>query len=1100
MQATTVTPDDFSSLSGNLDKLDSLFKQIGQDALTIVNPLSLISEGILSTTRGAEALDKNMLLARSRVIELRYAIGDALPAIDSLGGDLSKTAMAIRDIALGSRRNVIESTETIEKIYATSKVLNQNITDIVTKFSTIGIQTANIGKNVEDSVSYIRGLGLNANIIMGDVVKNMDMMNKYNFEGGVQGLTKMAAQASMLRFDMGQTFSLAEKVLDPEKAIDVAASFQRLGLAVDGLGDPMKLMYEGLMNPAGLQDSLIKMTQQFVKIDEATGRISISPDGMLKMRELEKLGIASAAELSKAAIASADLGQRMSKINLNIPKEDKEFLANIAYMDKSGEYKVKLVDEITGKQEIVDLNRVSAEQLKKLREQQENAPKTMEDIAKASLSTEETIAKYTRETKDYLSLLITNNQTVASNIEGLQRIIRIAPDKMIGAFQKDPNMKEQAGELNNAVLNSLGQLMRGNLTPTEILPAMRKMEEKISVEYNKLTEVAKVDFKKGLVDVRENVKPSTMVEYAFLEKVLNPLLTKVGLETAKLPKRPETEPESRRIREQVPQRIAEAKPQRIAEAAIQDREIKALNTENIKTEKIVTEKPDTGKIEIKYPSGSALALPSNQFFEGIRNALSLVMHYYSNSPQLRIFSVGMDSTYKDDLFKAHKEAIKPQSETLTQIQKVSENSSKEKENREKETNQTLKELSEKNNLISKISDVKNQEVNTERIGVEKIFEKMNKDTITNYVSGIIPTPRTEKNTETLKYTNPNIENYENISPTRLTTPTSIPSIIEDSQKIKDIISSYKESIINNNQTLKEEKNFFETLVNKDTTEKRNVETSKDVLNYFKELTKESTVNNKTSQTLDNFTYFKEYVTKKESQKTDNLTSLNELLTKKESQKSESISNLYEKFFEKNITNQPTSVSIKINDTPEKVSDLQKNIGKSKDTEYNLEERVSKVSPKIPQSTQIQDKIIKLEEQTVTKLVEEEKNLGEKFLQYRPQSLNTDTEIKPIKVSLQTPEPTVQSLGFEKSPVADLEKVTQTVETLSSKNLDVSGNISVNVNLTGLEPGMDKAKLEETLFKIFNGPDFGASIMAQVTRGQEKIKTPLPGYLQNQRIR
>jgi hypothetical protein len=68
---------------------------------------------------------------------------------------------------------------------------------------------------------YIRSIGGNTKQIMEDVTNNMDQMNRFQFENGVKGLTKMAAQASMLRFDMNETFKLADKVLSPEGAIQL---------------------------------------------------------------------------------------------------------------------------------------------------------------------------------------------------------------------------------------------------------------------------------------------------------------------------------------------------------------------------------------------------------------------------------------------------------------------------------------------------------------------------------------------------------------------------------------------------------------------------------------------------------------------------------------------------------------------------------------------------------------------------------------------------------------------------------------------------------------------------------------------------------------
>jgi hypothetical protein len=97
----------------------------------------------------------------------------------------------------------------------------------------------------------------------------------------------MAAQASMLRFDMNQTFQLADKVLSPEKAIEVAAAFQRLGVAAGTLVDPFALMNASINDPGALQDSLVDVARQFTYFDEKTKTFKINPQGVLTLKELQ---------------------------------------------------------------------------------------------------------------------------------------------------------------------------------------------------------------------------------------------------------------------------------------------------------------------------------------------------------------------------------------------------------------------------------------------------------------------------------------------------------------------------------------------------------------------------------------------------------------------------------------------------------------------------------------------------------------------------------------------------------------------------------------------------------------------------------------------
>ena len=210
--------------------------------------------------------------------------------------------------------------------------------ELTNAFLDVGVGIEQVGKQLEGSINYIQSIGGNTKTVMADVTKNMDQMNRYQFAGGVQGLTKMAAQASMLRFDMSNTFALAEKVLDPEGAIETAAAFQRLGVSAGNLADPFQLMNMSINDPSGLQNSLADVAKQFTYFDEETKSFKINPQGVLTLREMEKGANLAQGSLSKMGLAAAELDVRLSEINkagITIAsEEDKQYLANIAKMTK----------------------------------------------------------------------------------------------------------------------------------------------------------------------------------------------------------------------------------------------------------------------------------------------------------------------------------------------------------------------------------------------------------------------------------------------------------------------------------------------------------------------------------------------------------------------------------------------------------------------------------------------------------------------------------------------------------------------------------------------------------------------------------------------
>lgn len=370
---------------------------------------------------------------RQRVTEFQQSITDVLPQVRAFGVDLPNLGKEIQGIAIASRRNVIENTENIREMVAASKLLGQTAGELSTAFLNVGVGIGEMGESLEESINYVRSIGGNARQVMKDVTDNMAQMNRFQFEGGVQGLTKMAAQASLLRFDMKQTFELAEKVISPEGAIEVASAFQRLGVAAGNLVDPFALMNASINDPGELQDSLVDVAKQFTYFDEKTKTFKINPQGVLTLREIQQQTGVSAAEMSKLGLAAAELDERLSQISPSLAfenEEDKQYLANIGRMGEGGEYEVK----IKGQEDYVKLGELNQEQLDELIDEQKNGPKTLEDLAKAQLSIDELSSSYLASINYSLLGGVLTDKNIRNIIEGARTGVDVVGDATTGVI------------------------------------------------------------------------------------------------------------------------------------------------------------------------------------------------------------------------------------------------------------------------------------------------------------------------------------------------------------------------------------------------------------------------------------------------------------------------------------------------------------------------------------------------------------------------------------------------------------------------------------------------------------------------------------------
>lgn len=367
--------DDIGSFGKNLESMLKIGVRDFADAITRL-------------TSSANAINKTFTQGRQRVVELQQAVADAVPRVNAVGGSLQDVESTISKVAEASRRNVVANTEDITKLVAATKVLGEDAEVLTNAFVDVGMSVSQIGPSLEDSIKYVQSIGGNAGEVVKMMRTNMDQLNRYQFEGGVQGLTKMAAQASMLRFDMNETFRLADKVLSPESAIEVASAFQRLGVSAGNLVDPFQLMNQSINDPSGLQDSLAQVSKQFTYFDEKTKTFKINPQGVMILKEMEQQTGVSSKELSKMGLAAAELDKRLSQISPSIKfkdEEDKQFLANIGRMGEGGEYEVQIKDD-KGQMQTKKLSEITQQEFDKLIKEQKEGPKTLEELARSQMT------------------------------------------------------------------------------------------------------------------------------------------------------------------------------------------------------------------------------------------------------------------------------------------------------------------------------------------------------------------------------------------------------------------------------------------------------------------------------------------------------------------------------------------------------------------------------------------------------------------------------------------------------------------------------------------------------------------------------------------
>lgn len=484
----------------DLTTLKSIFKDFA-NLPGAINALEKLSSEI----------NENFILGRTRVLEFKSTIATVSPIVRQLGGDVEDVVKMIKESSEALNRVVVFNKDVYTDIFTLTQLLDIDTKIIVTNFSNVGISIANVTKDVQNSIKYVKSIGMDAKSVMTDVVNNADLLNRFNFKEGVLGFSKMAATAAILKADMNDIKSFADKVFNVEGAIETASAFQRLGIFMGDLADPFTLMNKSLNDPEGLIKSIGKAVEQFTTLDIETGKISINPSAIGMFKELgTQLGYDDE-KLKKIAINMREFNERASQIDFkfNLSEEQEMLIANLAYLNEKGDYVVTIKDEKTGEMVAKKVSELTEPQINKLKEISEKEPETLIELTKESMSTgnlilnnliaikyrllfggagSSTLLDYQEKNREFVKTTLLES---IDNLFSQQDLLKlrteletIAPDldptnpldamTKISELESIRNIITKFGELSNAidslvpVVNDFGELLRGELEANSI--------------------------------------------------------------------------------------------------------------------------------------------------------------------------------------------------------------------------------------------------------------------------------------------------------------------------------------------------------------------------------------------------------------------------------------------------------------------------------------------------------------------------------------------------------------------------------------------------------------------------------------------------------
>jgi len=456
----TQLPESFKA-----EKLDSL-----KSAISTIITESVKLQDTWATLDGLSAsFTRNLNGSRERIVVMETAILGAAQSVMELSSGvisfeeaLVSSTKILAEIQEATRTTLIGNEENIRQIYTTTQATGIASKDLISSFKQQGAALSSIPKTMQKVVDYTRSIGMNVKAVSSDVIKNLDKLNLYNFNNGVEGLTKMVAKAQLLSVPMDKVLKIADDVFDPEKAVNLSASLQRLGVATGDLLDPLRLMDLGQNNPEELTNQIVEMSKRFTYFNEENQKFEILPGAKRELREIAETMGMSSSELATMALQSSTLSDKMSKIRFPrletgpISKEQEMLIANLSELQTEGKFKgqysvkVEQVDaqgQRTGETVEKSVAELTPEDIKILG--QSAQPKELEDIAKDQLSAMNRVANNTAVMASQGKKSVFASKTGQETRRDIYQESTITADAVLRAFEKTiaPKMNDGTEEV-----------------------------------------------------------------------------------------------------------------------------------------------------------------------------------------------------------------------------------------------------------------------------------------------------------------------------------------------------------------------------------------------------------------------------------------------------------------------------------------------------------------------------------------------------------------------------------------------------------------------------------------------------------------------------
>ena len=457
-----------------------------------------LKDKIFEIDAAAFQVNKTFGLAGEQVMAIKSTLTGAVSEVERLGGSMSDVKNIISGIGSALQRNLVIESSAVADLFAAGQISGEGTDKLTKTFKQAGFSIYNVSKEIENVANTARGLGLNTQAVSEKIMDNIGQLNRFNFKGGIDGLSRMAAESTNLRVDMKTAMDLADKAFSPEGAIEISTAFQRLGATIPGLTDVNELMFNARNNPERLQQDLAEYGKQFAKMNE-NGDFEIMPGAKARLREINSQLNLGSGTMQRYALGAAEFDYKISRIrmpNFDISEDDKKLIANMSELKPGGSATIKFEDA-EGKSQTKNVVELTESDVQAIKDS--SAPKDIQDVQKGQLSALESIKASMTSLNNKVATGIGGSKTANDILEGAELVETTVYDTFSTAIGKTEKISENVDKVTDTLVDSVEKLVTGEMEITEVLGNIGQVGTEVAEDFTN-------NFKPAMKVVTDNIE------------------------------------------------------------------------------------------------------------------------------------------------------------------------------------------------------------------------------------------------------------------------------------------------------------------------------------------------------------------------------------------------------------------------------------------------------------------------------------------------------------------------------------------------------------------------------------------------------------------